>query len=186
MSFINTPGILILINTLVLKNRLEEVVLVDKNGSPIGAMEKLEAHKKGLLHLAFSVFIFNAKGQLLLQQRALTKYHSAGLWTNTCCSHPRPGENILKAAKRRLVEEMGITSELTLNGFFTYCTHFENGLTEHEYDYVYTGVSDAKPILNKEEVGNYKWQSMESIRQEIKDSPKKFTSWFKIATEKFF
>src|SRR5688572_19216713 len=121
-------------------------------------MEKMEAHEKGLLHRAFSVFIFNDKGEMLLQQRALNKYHSGGLWTNACCSHPRPGEDTLQAAKRRLQEEMGIETPLTLKTSFTYKTAFENGLTEHEFDHIFTGTFNGEPNINSTEVNSYCWK----------------------------
>lgn len=165
---------------------IEEVILVDESDMPIGTMEKLEAHKKGLLHRAFSVFIFNSKGELLLQQRALSKYHSAGLWTNTCCSHPRPNEETLDAANRRLIEEMGLNCTLNYKTHFIYKTIFDNSLTEHEYDYVYFGNCSDEPQINKNEVEDYVWQHPDKIKGEIKKQPEKFTSWFKIAMEKLF
>jgi isopentenyl-diphosphate Delta-isomerase len=165
---------------------IEEVILVDENDLALGRMEKLEAHQKGVLHRAFSVFIFNSKNELLIQRRALSKYHSAGLWTNTCCSHPRPGEETLSAAKRRLNEEMGMTSELTYKTHFIYKTEFDNSLIEHEFDHVYTGVSDVTPIINKEEVDSYKWLSLNELKSQIESHPEQFTSWFKIAMEKLF
>src|SRR5688572_11010720 len=124
---------------------MEEVVLVDASDKVVGTMEKMEVHEKGLLHRAFSVFVFNSKRELLMQQRALQKYHSAGLWTNTCCSHPRPGEETISAAKRRLKEEMGLEIELESQFSFIYKTTFGNGLTEHEYDHVYFGFTDQPP-----------------------------------------
>ena len=165
---------------------MEEVILVDQDDIAIGAMEKLEAHEKGLLHRAFSVFIFNDAGELLLQQRALSKYHSAGLWTNTCCSHPRPGEDTLLAAKRRLKEEMGIECGLEYKMHFIYKTHFENGLTEHEFDHVFFGTHNKEPNINEEEVENYCWTKPAEIKKQLIDEPEKFTSWFKIAIEKLF
>lgn len=164
----------------------EEVILVDELDKPIGVMEKLEAHQKGLLHRAFSVFIFNGKGELLLQQRALSKYHSAGLWTNTCCSHPRPNEDTMAAAKRRLIEEMGIETQLIHKTHFIYKTAFENGLTEHEYDHIYFGNYSETPDINKDEVEAFKWMHPQIIKVEITNFPEKYTSWFKIAMEKLF
>lgn len=164
----------------------EEVILVDESDMPCGVMEKLEAHQKGMLHRAFSVFIFNAKHELLLQQRASGKYHSPGLWTNTCCSHPRPGESTLAAARRRLQEEMGLDTGLEHLTSFIYKTQFDNGLTEHEFDHVYTGTFDSDPQINPEEVKSYRWQNIPAIKQEILSDPGKFTSWFKIAMEKIF
>lgn len=164
----------------------EFVILVDEQDNDIGFMEKLQAHKEGILHRAFSVFIFNSNNELLLQQRALSKYHSAGLWTNTCCSHPRPNETVKDAANRRLSEEMGMSCELQIKTNFIYKTHFDNGLTEHEYDYVLFGYLDNNPVINKTEVENYKWQSIDEIKKDILFSPNKYTSWFKIALEKVF
>ena len=137
----------------------EEVILVDENDIAIGSMEKLEAHQKGILHRAFSVFIFNSNNELLLQRRALTKYHSSGLWTNTCCSHPQPNEDTLAAANRRLKEEMGMQTSLTHKTSFIYKTNFDNGLTEHEFDHVFIGHTDTNPTINPEEVDSYKWIS---------------------------
>jgi isopentenyl-diphosphate delta-isomerase len=164
----------------------EEVILVDELDNAIGIMEKLEAHQKGLLHRAFSVFIFNNKGELLLQQRALNKYHSAGLWTNTCCSHPRPNENTLNAANRRLAEEMGMKCELTHKSQFIYKTHFENGLIEHEFDHVFFGNSIKDPVINKEEVENYCWMDLKKIISDIESNPSKYTYWFKIVMKKLY
>ena len=164
----------------------ENVILVDALDNAIGIMEKMEAHKKGSLHRAFSVFIFNDKGEILLQQRALSKYHSAGLWTNTCCSHPRPNENTLDAANRRLMEEMGIKCELRHKSQFIYKTSFDNGLIEHEFDHVFFGNSNKNPIINKEEVESYVWMDEKKIISDIKNNPNKYTSWFKIAMEKLF
>ncbi|MDZ4665022.1 MAG: isopentenyl-diphosphate Delta-isomerase [Bacteroidota bacterium] len=159
----------------------EQVILVDEHDKPIGTMGKLEAHQKGQLHRAFSVFIFNDKGELLLQKRALSKYHSAGLWTNTCCSHPKPNEETLAAANRRLREEMGLDSLLIHKTSFIYKTPFDNGLTEHEFDHVFIGQSNEDPIINLEEVDSFKWLSLENVKEKIKRTPESFTSWFKIA-----
>jgi isopentenyl-diphosphate delta-isomerase len=164
----------------------EQVILVDIQDRPIGIMEKLEAHQKGVLHRAFSVFIFNSKKELLMQRRALNKYHSPGLWTNTCCSHPRPGEDTLVAAERRLREEMGIETVLHYKTHFIYKTEFDNKLTEHEYDHVFTGVSEQEPQINPQEVLSYKWLFVEEIKNQIKTNPEEFTSWFKIIMEKLF
>lgn len=162
----------------------ELVILVDTNDSPIGQMEKLEAHQKGELHRAFSIFIFNTKGELLLQQRALDKYHSGGLWTNTCCSHPRPGEDNLAAANRRLKEEMGMKANLTPAFSFTYRAEFESGLIEHEYDHVFFGKSDLLPVINKEEVEQYKYINLDTLKQELLLYPDHYTPWLKICLEK--
>jgi len=170
---------------------IEKVILVDENDRAVGEMEKLEAHQKGLLHRAFSVFIFNESGLMLLQQRAFSKYHSAGLWTNACCSHPRPNEETIAAAKRRLMEEMGLELELEKKDFLIYksediSTGFENGLIEHEYDHIFIGKTNLQPIINTEEVANFEWLSLNEIKEKIKNNPAQFTVWFKIAIEKFF
>jgi isopentenyl-diphosphate delta-isomerase len=147
-------------------------------------MDKMEAHEKGLLHRAFSVFIFNEAGEMLLQQRALDKYHSGGLWTNTCCSHPLPGEETATAAKRRLMEEMGFTTQLEPAFTFIYKTSFDNGLVEHEVDHVFTGKFDGTVQPDRAEVNNYSFQSMPLIKTSIQKEPHLFTSWFKIAFPK--
>jgi isopentenyl-diphosphate delta-isomerase len=160
---------------------LAQVILVNEADEAIGAMEKIEAHQKALLHRAISVFVFNKNGELLLQQRALEKYHSAGLWTNTCCSHPEPGEETLAAAERRLKEEMGFKTPLRHAFTFTYLSDFDNGLTEHEVDHVFTGFYDGSIIPNSEEVAAFKFISMDQLQQLIKNDPQEFTTWFKIA-----
>jgi len=160
------------------------VILVDEQDNEIGVMEKLRAHELGKLHRAFSVFIFNDKKELLLQQRAINKYHSGGLWTNTCCSHPSPNETIKDAANRRLYEEMGMTCDLKIINNFIYKTEFENGLIEHEFDYILTGISNSTPQINKTEVETYKWQQISEIQNDINLNPNKFTTWFKIAIQK--
>lgn len=157
----------------------ESVILVDQNDKEIGTMEKLEAHKKGLLHRAFSVCIFNSRGETLLQKRAAHKYHSGGLWTNTCCSHPRPGEETLGAAERRLKEEMGLSCPLKEVGKLTYKTSFPNGLTEHEYDYIFVGLCDDDPTLNRDEADDFKWISQKDLRDDIERNPDSYTYWFK-------
>ncbi len=164
----------------------ENVVLVDRNDNPIGLMPKLEAHEKGVLHRAFSVFILNRKGQLMLQRRALDKYHSPGLWTNTCCSHPRESESIIEAGLRRLKEEMGFTTPLEPMFSFIYKSKFDNGLTEHEFDHVLLGYYDKQPFINTIEVSEWKWMSLDKIILEIKNKPEDFTVWFKIIFERFF
>lgn len=164
----------------------EFVILVDEQDNDIGVMEKIKAHQEGLLHRAFSVFIFNHKDELLLQQRSLSKYHSAGLWTNTCCSHPRPNETVKDAANRRLFEEMGMSCDLKIKTNFIYKTSFENGLIEHELDYVLIGSTNQNPHINKEEVENYKWMSIADIKKDIISNSHQYTSWFKIALEKVF
>ena len=159
---------------------MEHVILVDKDDNEIGTMEKMEAHQKGLLHRAFSVLIFNSKGEWLIQKRAGSKYHSAGLWTNTCCSHPRPGEKIEQAASRRLKEEMGIEAESKLSHTFIYKTHLGNGLIENELDYVFTGTFDDVPVINPTEVEDWKFMSLTNLKKEIEERPSEFTPWFKI------
>ena len=159
----------------------EQVILVNEQDVETGTIEKMEAHRKALLHRAFSVFIFNAKGEMLLQQRAMGKYHSPGLWTNTCCSHPRPGEEIEEAATRRLKEEMGIDSSLIKKFDFIYRTEFENGLTEYEFDHVYTGTYDGSLNPDKQEVNDYCFRSIEEIKSDLNQRPEKYTAWFKIA-----
>ncbi len=156
------------------------VILVDALDREVGVMEKLEAHQKGLLHRAFSVFIFNSKGEILLQQRALSKYHSPGLWTNTCCSHPRPQESTHCAAERRLLEEMGMSTPLNETFAFTYHAAFDNGLIEHEYDHVFFGWSDQAPVINYEEVSDYRYISIADLQQWLSEDPDAFTVWFKI------
>lgn len=163
----------------------EYVVLVDAENNEIGIMEKQEAHEKALLHRAFSIFIFNSSGELMLQQRALNKYHSGGLWTNTCCSHPRAGETTLAAAHRRLMEEMGFDCELTERFSFMYQTPFDNGLSEHELDFVYTGTFDSTPNINPSEVAAYRWITLESLIKEVHEYPAHFTSWFQIILKEY-
>ena len=164
----------------------ENVVLVDRNDNPIGLMPKLEAHQIGVLHRAFSVFILNQKGQLMLQRRALDKYHSPGLWTNTCCSHPRESESNIEAGVRRLKEEMGFTTPLKSMFSFIYKSKFDNGLTEHEFDHVLLGYYDKQPFINTIEVSEWKWMSLDKIIIEIKNKPEEFTVWFKIIFERFY
>lgn len=165
---------------------MEEVVLVDEYDNPIGTMEKMQAHQKALLHRAFSVFILNSRGELLLQQRAFSKYHSAGLWTNACCSHQRPGESTLKAANRRLQEEMGMKAPLRELFWFIYKAPFDNGLTEHELDHVLVGTTDAVPNINSEEVAAYKWLSINAVKKELELYPEHYTVWFKIIFNEFY
>ncbi len=158
----------------------EHVILVDEQDNPIGLMEKIEAHEKALLHRAFSVFVFNEKNELMLQQRAAEKYHSPLLWTNTCCSHQREGESNIEAGKRRLQEEMGFSCELEELFSFIYKAPFDNGLTEHELDHVMIGRFNDEPIINPEEVASYKWMPLEEVKSDIENHPEKYTAWFKI------
>jgi isopentenyl-diphosphate Delta-isomerase len=162
----------------------EKVILVDEFDNAIGEMEKMEAHEKAELHRAFSVFVFNEDNQLMLQQRALSKYHSPGLWTNTCCSHPRPGEEVLQAGHRRLQEEMGFDCDLQKIFDFVYKARFDHGLTEHEFDHVLVGRYTDSPVINSEEVAAWKWMSMKSIAEEMKTHPEKYTIWFRIAFDR--
>lgn len=157
------------------------VILVDEQDNPLGVMEKMEAHRQARLHRAFSVFIFNRAGALLLQQRAAGKYHSAGLWTNTCCSHPMPGEAVETAALRRLQEEMGFSTALEKAFAFQYIAGFDNGLTEHEYDHVFTGVYEGAIHPDRDEVSDYRYVPMDALRDWVHRSPGDFTEWFKIA-----
>ncbi|MDG1684676.1 MAG: isopentenyl-diphosphate Delta-isomerase [Flavobacteriaceae bacterium] len=164
----------------------EQVILVDEQDSPIGLMPKLEAHQKALLHRAFSVFILNAKGELMLQQRAKHKYHSPGLWTNTCCSHQRDGETNIQAGKRRLQEEMGFSTELTEVTSFIYKAPFDNGLTEHEFDHVLLGHYENDPVVNPDEVSSWKWMPLEEVKNDIDQNPDRYTVWFVIIFDKFY
>jgi isopentenyl-diphosphate delta-isomerase len=159
-------------------------MLVNAGGQVIGTMDKMAAHRKGALHRAFSVFIFNSNGQLLLQQRALDKYHSGGLWTNTCCSHPKLGEFTLVAAHRRLREEMGMDCELTELFQFTYRHEFGNGLIENEYDHVFMGISDELPSPNPVEVSGFRYMDTDLLLFELFEQPDEYTAWFKICLEK--
>ena len=161
----------------------EFVILVDKDDRELGLMEKMEAHQKGVLHRAFSVFVFNPTKELMLQQRAFGKYHSPGLWTNTCCSHPRKGESVEQAAHRRLMEEMGFDCELKKAFHFTYKADVGQGLTEHEFDHVLIAITDTQPEINPLEVNNWRYITIENLKLEIKESPDQFTVWFKIALE---
>ncbi|MCL4138787.1 UNVERIFIED_CONTAM: hypothetical protein GTU68_035304 [Idotea baltica] len=164
----------------------EQVVLVDEQDNAIGLMPKMEAHEKALLHRAFSVFIFNDKGELMLQQRAAHKYHSPLLWTNTCCSHQKDGESNLEAGKRRLQEEMGFVTEIKEVFSFVYKAPFDNGLTEHELDHVMVGKFNGKPTINKEEVEDFKWMTLADVKSDIENNPEIYTEWFKIIFDKSF
>ena len=166
--------------------REEQVILVNEQDQEIGLMSKMEAHEKAVLHRAFSVFIFNSKNELMLQQRASHKYHSPDLWTNTCCSHQRHCESNIEAGKRRLFEEMGFVTELEEKTSFIYKAPFDNGLTEHELDHIMVGYFDDAPNLNQEEVKDWKWMSLEAIKNDITINPCSYTAWFKIIFEKFY
>lgn len=162
----------------------EYVVLVNEEDAGIGLMPKMEAHEKGSLHRAFSVFIFNTNGDLLLQQRASSKYHSPGLWSNTCCSHPRSGEPVGAAAGRRLWEEMGMRCKLTPAFHFIYRAELDHNLIEHEYDHVFFGITDDAPEVNTGEVQNWTYMQPAALLEEIKLHPEKYTEWLKIIIEK--
>jgi isopentenyl-diphosphate delta-isomerase len=163
----------------------EQVILVDQNDAPLGTMEKMEAHEKGVLHRAFSVFVFNEKNELMLQQRAWHKYHSPGLWTNTCCSHQRMGEDSVSAGRRRLREEMGFEVPLEFKVSFIYKAPFVNGLTEHELDHVLVGHFEGAPKVNSDEVASWKWMPMDELIQDMAENPDQYTVWFKIIFDKY-
>ena len=162
----------------------ERVVLVDEQDNAIGTMEKMEAHEKAILHRAFSVLLFNEKRELLLQQRAFSKYHCGGLWTNTCCSHPYPDEEVAAAAHRRLKQEMGITCELEKRFEFIYKAAFDNGLTEHEFDHVFVGQFSGDPIIDKAEVANWKYIAIADLKADMAQNPQLYTPWFKVIIKK--
>jgi len=163
---------------------MEKVVLVDKNDVLTGTLEKMEAHQKGVLHRAFSIFIFNDKGELMLQQRALSKYHSPGLWTNTCCSHPREKEKTIDASHRRLIEEMGFDCEIKEVFSFTYKADVGQGLTEHEFDHVFIGKFENDPVINPDEVNDWKFIPMKDIKKNMQQSPEQYTVWFRIVFDR--
>jgi len=165
-------------------NEEDKIILVNEHDDMVGVMYKMEAHKQGLLHRAFSVFIFNRKGEMLLQQRALTKYHSGGLWTNACCSHPMPGEKTIDAAERRLTEELGFKTPLEKIFDFVYRAEFDNGLTEHEFDHVFAGEYEGKLHVDPDEVKDFCYKGIAEIRNMLQEHPKKFTAWFAIAFPK--
>jgi|SRR3989344_7467897 len=159
---------------------IQQVVLVDKNNKKIGVEEKIKAHKEGKLHRAFSIFIFNSNGELLIQQRAKTKYHSGSLWSNSVCSHPKPNETYLQATHRRLKEEMSFDCKLKKLFCFVYNAGFQNGLIENEYDCVFLGRFDGKPKPNPQEIMSYRWISLKELKQDIIKNPNKYTIWLKI------
>ena len=164
-----------------MKNKL---IVVDINDRPIGEISKTDAHAKGILHRAFSVFIFNTEGKWLLQKRALHKYHSAGLWSNTCCGHPNVGEETTLAAEKRLFEEMGMHVKVNPIFEMTYRAVLKNGLIEHEFDHIFTGISDDMPIINNDEVISYQYLSNLELREKISANPEEFTEWFKMLFER--
>lgn len=157
---------------------IDKVILVDENDKKIGTEEKLKVHREGKLHRCFSILIFNSKDEILIQRRAKSKHHSPGLWSNACCSHPRPNESLKKAAKRRLKEEMGI--ETDLKEIFSFIYQAKSGdFIEHEFDHVFLGKFDGHPIVNKEEVEDFKWISIKELKRDVKERPEKYTFWFK-------
>jgi isopentenyl-diphosphate Delta-isomerase len=164
----------------------EKVILVNEKDEQIGLMNKLEAHQKAVLHRAFSVFVLNEKGELMLQQRAGHKYHSPLLWTNTCCSHQREGETNIGAGSRRLMEEMGFKTEMKELFHFIYKAPFDNGLTEHELDHVMIGYFNESPVINPDEVEDWKWMKIEDVKQDMIDNSDLYTIWFKIIFDKFY
>ncbi len=164
---------------------LDRVILVDEQDKMIGIGEKLNVHLKGQLHRAFSVFIFDASGRLLIQKRAATKYHSGGLWSNTCCGHPRPGEEIRDAALRRLQEEMGIDCPIEKSVTFVYTVMVDNGLIEHEYDHVFIGTFDGIPSPDANEVQDWQWVEWDSLKEDMLQNQRKYTRWLSIAIKKF-
>lgn len=164
----------------------EMVVLVNEKDEQVGLMPKLEAHEKAVLHRAFSVFVFNDAGELMMQQRALSKYHSPGLWTNTCCSHQRDGESNIEAGKRRLEEEMGFQVPLKEVTWFIYKAPFDNGLTEHELDHIMVGQFNGEAQINQDEVAAWKWMPLEAVKQDIENKPELYTAWFKIIFDKYY
>jgi isopentenyl-diphosphate Delta-isomerase len=163
----------------------DKVILVDEKDREIGTQEKLKTHQQAKLHRAFSIFIINKEGKMLLQKRAKSKYHSGGLWTNACCSHPRPGEQLEEAVHRRLKEEVGFDCELREFSHFIYKAALDRGLTEHEFDHLFVGKYDGKVNFNPDEVSEVAWKSIDDIKKEIQKCPKDFTEWFKIAFEKY-
>ena len=183
--FVITSSYFVFLKKLKIAMNEEQVILVNEKDEKIGLMPKLEAHQKGVLHRAFSIFIFNDKNELMLQQRALNKYHSPGLWTNTCCSHQRDGETTLEAGKRRLQEEMGFNTPLKETTSFIYKAPFDNGLTEHELDHILVGSFNDVPSINTNEVASWKWMLLDDVEEDIKQNPDQYTAWFKIIFEKF-
>jgi isopentenyl-diphosphate delta-isomerase len=164
----------------------ELVILVNEKDEQVGLMPKMEAHEKALLHRAFSVFVFNQKNQLLLQQRAAHKYHSPLLWANTCCSHQRNGEGNIEAGRRRLMEEMGFVCDLKEVTSFIYKAPFDNGLTEHELDHIMIGHYNEDPVINEDEVARFKWMTLDEVKLDMQKSPELYTAWFKIIFEKYY
>ena len=157
-----------------------QVILVDEKDKEIGVMDKMQAHQEGKLHRAFSILVFNSKGEMLIQKRAAEKYHSAGLWTNACCSHPQPLETTIESAKRRLMEEIGLSCSLDFAFKFQYLTEFENGLIESELDHVFVGITNNIPVINPREVSDFKYVSIEELMKDIEENPDQYTYWFRL------
>jgi isopentenyl-diphosphate delta-isomerase len=164
--------------------KIQQVILVNENDEPTGIVGKMEAHEKAMLHRAFSIFIFNDKGEMLLQQRAMKKYHSGGLWSNACCSHPQPGEETYEAAQRRLHEEAGFNAPLEKIFDFIYKVEFDNGLIEYEFDHVFVGEYEEELNFNKEEVMDFCYKKMKDIHHSLETHPQKYTAWFHLAFPK--
>ena len=164
----------------------EKVILVNENDEPIGLMPKMEAHEKGVLHRAFSVFVLNEANEIMLQQRAAQKYHSPLLWTNTTCSHQREGESNIQAGTRRLREEMGFTTELKELFSFIYKAPFDNGLTEHELDHVMIGYYNGEPEINRDEAESWKWMAIDAVKEDMQEHPEQYTVWFRIIFDEFY
>jgi isopentenyl-diphosphate delta-isomerase len=163
---------------------VEQIILVDEKDTQVGIGEKLDVHQKGLLHRAFSIFIYNSKGEMMLQKRAKSKYHCGGLWTNTVCGHPRPGESLDQAAVRRLYEEMGFRCSLTKVLEYRYTVKFDNGLTENEFLHVYKGFFDGIPKVNPGEADDWKWINVDVLKKDLRENPDNYTYWFKLSMEK--
>lgn len=163
---------------------MDEIILVDEKDNQIGVGEKMNVHKRGLLHRAFSIFVFNSRSELMLQKRAVSKYHCGGLWTNTCCSHPRAGESLDEAVHRRLKEEMGLDCELREVFSFIYKAELDAGLVEYEFDHVFIGRYDGEPAVNPEEADGWKWIGLNEVKADIINNPDHYTPWFKIALPK--
>ena len=159
---------------------MEHVILVDSEDNELGTMEKMEAHRKGVLHRAFSVLLFNSKGEMLLQKRSAAKYHSAGLWTNTCCSHPKPNESLASAVQRRLLEEMGINTQPAFAYKFQYRVDLDNDLIEHELDHVYMGLFNGEPAINSKEAESWKFINVNDLKEDAVKNPNNYTYWFKL------
>jgi isopentenyl-diphosphate delta-isomerase len=159
----------------------ERVILVDESDRELGTEEKLRAHSSGVLHRAFSVFVTDDRGRVLLQRRSSGKYHSAGLWSNTCCGHPRPGETVASAARRRLLEEMGIACALESRGSFVYRAELDNGLIEHELDHLFVGRFIGNPLPDPAEADGWMWVPLSQAAVDCAARPKQFTVWFPLA-----